>query len=609
MVVSTVAWGVVRLFAFEIPYHFLTGFSQATLQYPGTWGWKFAICMAAARHAAELVLSISHLRMTSSVIAWFIPLRMRLVSGPVDIKPRIQLRVYLDELLVPERETLMPIRTTLGLHGARSNPLMPPKAVFESFLPHPPTTMSTASTDTQGTYVANLPEETGWRDVDNSYVLQGEWVEALPEPGDTRPRSNVVLVYAHGGGFVFCSATFHRQMAARLVLEFGPGARAFVVDYRLAPEYPFPAAIHDMYAAYLYLTQPDHPAVRVVERQRHYSTATRHVPIDPKDIVLAGDSAGAGLVAAFKLYVRDYVQPSLPVKMEMPSTTVLLSGWMDITTSLPSASESPTYCYIPGVMGLNPFNREEFDRLSKFNFSVTYLCGDKHLPNERNAMGQDLFWDWYRHLAQHPLANIAFTANLEGFGDTLLQTGTFDRLRDDVRLFAHRLGHHNKDSPETQIRIEVYHDMVHVHQWFEFLPLATHALKNIASFVTNSQKKNRARLATQDCQREEHCTTTLSQHSHHDQQPRHRIRKSSSSFVMKANTVPNCDAGTEDTLHQRNGSMQPRSAGVQSLKEATANSSSSTEWIYVELNGTENHSMEGVPIEVLEACWSGPRAL
>ncbi|KAF9157922.1 hypothetical protein DFQ26_008174 [Actinomortierella ambigua] len=456
MVVSTVAWGVVRLFAFEIPYHFLTGFSQATLQYPGTWGWKFAICMAAARHAAELVLSISHLRMTSSVIAWFIPLRMRLVSGPVDIKPRIQLRVYLDELLVPERETLMPIRTTLGLHGARSNPLMPPKAVFESFLPHPPTTMSTDSTDTQGTYVANLPEETGWRDVDNSYVLQGEWVEALPEPGDTRPRSNVVLVYAHGGGFVFCSATFHRQMAARLVLEFGPGARAFVVDYRLAPEYPFPAAIHDMYAAYLYLTQPDHPAVRVVERQRHYSTATRHVPIDPKDIVLAGDSAGAGLVAAFKLYVRDYVQPSLPVKMEMPSTTVLLSGWMDITTSLPSASESPTYCYIPGVMGLNPFNREEFDRLSK---------------------------------------------------------------------------------------------------------------------------------------------------------PRHRIRKSSSSFVMKANTVPNCDAGTEDTLHQRNGSMQSRSAGVQSLKEATANSSSSTEWIYVELNGTENHSMEGVPIEVLEACWSGPRAL
>lgn len=96
-----------------------------------------------------------------------------------------------------------------------------------------------------------------------------------------------------------------------------------MLEYRLAPEDPFPAAVHDAYAAYLYLTQPNHEAITLIQddvRNKHHTA-----PIDPRDIVLAGDSAGAGVAIAFQLYLRDYVQPSIEPKPEMPPVTVLMS--------------------------------------------------------------------------------------------------------------------------------------------------------------------------------------------------------------------------------------------------------------------------------------------
>lgn len=88
----------------------------------------------------------------------------------------------------------------------------------------------------------------------------------------------------------------------------------------MAPENPFPAAIHDAFAAYLYLTEPTHLALTLDK-----CSAPHHVPVDPRDIVVGGDSAGANLAAAFMLYMAHYVQPSTEPQYILPHATLLLS--------------------------------------------------------------------------------------------------------------------------------------------------------------------------------------------------------------------------------------------------------------------------------------------
>lgn len=120
---------------------------------------------------------------------------------------------------------------------------------------------------------------------------------------------------------MFLSPASHRNFLSRLARDVGPGTRVFSVDYRMAPEHPFPAAIHDAFAAYLYLTEPTHAALNLDKR----SSAMHHVPVDPRDIVVGGDSAGANLAAAFMLYMAQYVQPSTEPQYILPHATLLLS--------------------------------------------------------------------------------------------------------------------------------------------------------------------------------------------------------------------------------------------------------------------------------------------
>ncbi|KAF9292086.1 hypothetical protein BGZ68_000073 [Mortierella alpina] len=434
--------------------------------------------------SSSAAYNAAQLRLVSRIIAWFVPLRMLHLSG-YSVKANVRIKVHLETLLQPERKSLSGTRARLGITENQHqgiNPLNPSPEFFASFV---------RDSNNKGR-LTNLPEESGALDRDGSYFLRGEWIEALEDPKKCKnaKRSNVVLLYAHGGGHVFCSATFHRQMVTRLLLEFGPGARAFVPDYRLAPEDPFPAAIHDFYAAYLYLTQPGHEALSPCE---YGSTSVHHIdPVEPRDIVLGGDSAGAGVIIAFQLYMRDYINPSIVPRMEMPPVAVLISAWTDISTSMPSATSKHSYCYTPSPMGVNPFvTQQDFDTFPKFNFARNYLCGDANLvPNERNSLGKDLEWEWYRHLAQHPLVSPVYTADLSGLGaSTLLQTGTFDRLADDTRLYAHKLGQASRD-PGQRVRLELYRDMVHVHQYFEFLPMADKAMRSIVQFVEDNQPQD-----------------------------------------------------------------------------------------------------------------------
>ncbi|KAG9067342.1 hypothetical protein KI688_012125 [Linnemannia hyalina] len=557
----SVLWTLVCLLIVDLPFLVTTRFRINSERHPVSWGAFYSFCMSLSRACSSSVHNVAQLRLVSNIIAWFVPLRMlHLSSNSYSVKSNVQIKVHLNTLLEPERKTLAPTRARLNLDnsfdGIHRNPVNPSPEYLASFLPD--------------NRLANLPEESGDLDQDGMYTLRGEWIEALTDPNEEGrggaarrgPRSNVVVLYCHGGGHVFCSATFHRQVVTRMLLEIGPGARAFVVDYRLAPEDPFPAAVHDMYAAYLYLTQPDHPAITLCTNGSLSTNSPHHhvaTPVLPKDIVLAGDSAGAGVAIAFQLYMRDYVQPSVEPKFEMPPVTVLISAWTDISTSMPSATSKHSYCYTPSPMGVNPFVDEAtFYAFPKFNFARTYLCGDSKLaPNERNCRGRHMVWEWYRHLAQHPLVSPVYTADLSGLGGaTLLQTGAFDRLADDTRLYAHKLGQANLDQ---RVRLELYRDMVHVHQFFEFLPMADKALHTMTEFIYDSQDKYNSEQAAQQLSR-----------------PRRKV---------------NDKYGNNISYGSGEGKKGARRG---------------TEWIVVETDGTEleGHDDDGCPISVLEECWN-----
>ncbi len=113
-------------------------------------------------------------------------------------------------------------------------------------------------------------------------------------------REDRVMLYFHGGGYVIGSIASHREQAS--FLAAAAGCAALIIDYRLAPEHPFPAALQDARAAYRWLLNNR---------------------CDPERIVLAGDSAGGGLAVALLADIRDREEP-------LPAGAVLLSPWTDL---------------------------------------------------------------------------------------------------------------------------------------------------------------------------------------------------------------------------------------------------------------------------------------
>jgi monoterpene epsilon-lactone hydrolase len=126
--------------------------------------------------------------------------------------------------------------------------------------------------------------------------VPGEWVQYGPE-------GHHVLLYLHGGGYVFGNFDSHRDIAWRL--SKATGARVLLVDYRLAPEHPFPAALEDATACFRWLLDNEVPA---------------------SSIALAGDSAGGGLAVATMVNLRN-------LGLALPNCAILLSPWADLSGS------------------------------------------------------------------------------------------------------------------------------------------------------------------------------------------------------------------------------------------------------------------------------------
>jgi acetyl esterase/lipase len=128
-------------------------------------------------------------------------------------------------------------------------------------------------------------------------AIRGEWV--VPESAQGRR----VILYFHGGGFIAGSPESHRPLIARLA--HAASARALVPQYRLAPEFPYPAALRDAADSYRWLLTQG---------------------ITPANIVFAGDGSGGGLVFATLLALRNAGLP-------LPAAALCFSPWADMTLS------------------------------------------------------------------------------------------------------------------------------------------------------------------------------------------------------------------------------------------------------------------------------------
>ncbi|MEX2327826.1 MAG: alpha/beta hydrolase, partial [Pseudomonadales bacterium] len=122
--------------------------------------------------------------------------------------------------------------------------------------------------------------------------------------------SDRVLMYLHGGGYVFGGPDSHRDLASRL--SEAAGMRVLLVDYRLAPESPFPMALEDATDCYRWLLGEG---------------------FDPVRIAIGGDSAGGGLTVATMVNLKNLGLP-------LPAAAILLSPWTDLSGSGDSVAEN-----------------------------------------------------------------------------------------------------------------------------------------------------------------------------------------------------------------------------------------------------------------------------
>lgn len=195
--------------------------------------------------------------------------------------------------------------------------------------------------------------------------VPGEWV--IP----AAMGSERVILYLHGGAYNAGSTRSHRALAANIA--YAARARALTIDYRLAPEHPYPAALVDAFSAYRWLLEKG---------------------FRPEQITVTGDSAGGGLTIALLVALRERRVP-------MPAAAVVLSPWTDLSASGESWQE---------------------------NANVDYLIHGPKLKEAARLYLKDVS-------PQTPLASPVY-ANLHGLPPLLIQVGSEEVLLSDAQRLA-----------------------------------------------------------------------------------------------------------------------------------------------------------------------------
>jgi acetyl esterase/lipase len=242
--------------------------------------------------------------------------------------------------------------------------------------------------------------------------IKAEWIST----GESEPDR--VLFYLHGGGYFLGSARTYRNFVTALAKA--TRRQAVALDYRLAPEHPFPAALEDALAAYRWLVNTKH--------------------IRPEQIVMAGDSAGGGLVLATLIALRDAGEA-------LPAAAVLMSPWTD-----------------HNFTGASLVSRAKADPILT--------------PKSLRVHSQ-----YYRGQADPatPLISPLY-ADLRGLPPLLIQVGSDEILLDDATRLAERA-----KEAGVSVELQVGEEMWHVWQVFVAqLPEAQQAVAQIRDFITQN---------------------------------------------------------------------------------------------------------------------------
>ena len=195
-----------------------------------------------------------------------------------------------------------------------------------------------------------------------SVPVPADWV-TMPDRAEER-----VFLFVHSGSFIFGQSKLHLSLAAHICAL--TRATALAVDYRIAPENPFPAALEDVADAYEWL----------LEQGR-----------DPSQIQILGDSAGGGIALGALLMLRDRHLP-------IPSAMTLLAPWADMTMS-----------------GRSMLTNARKSSLSN-NIEIMMICRELYVQG---------------HMPADPLASPVF-ADLSGLPPALIQVSASDILLDDA---------------------------------------------------------------------------------------------------------------------------------------------------------------------------------
>ncbi|HEY1835797.1 MAG TPA: alpha/beta hydrolase [Candidatus Saccharimonadales bacterium] len=242
--------------------------------------------------------------------------------------------------------------------------------------------------------------------------VKAEWI-VTPQA-----KPDKIMLYMHGGGFVFNSTKLHRDLIARIAAA--SQVTALSLDYSLAPEHPFPKALEETMAAYRWLL--------------------REKKINPKHVVLAGDSAGGSLVLSALQTIRNEKLPN-------PACAVVIAPATDATLQHPQALANQ--------------KKDFFIKRTNLDFFIDAYFGQT--PRD------------------DPIAS-PLLGSLRGFPSLLVHASKNELMHNDSMRFVEK-------AKREGVKVEFYQgeNLWHVwHLFARYLPEARQAIQNIGEFIADN---------------------------------------------------------------------------------------------------------------------------